>query len=354
MGKGIITAALLGFALTAAAVAGVRPVPMTDGPNGTGRALDGAWSASCAASERVVGVRLREDGEKLRGIEPLCVRLGSGFSWVKEPAAPRVLAVAEAPDDGVEGNVLRVTSGEISQFRGSRAVLISVPRRSETRRVEGDMRIDGKARDVACPSGTYVDGLRIGSGRGGRLAALELICAGATGHSFVVALSAPKKTRKNKAVEAVSVSLIQCGRGRVNPHDGQAARALIGSSEGARVLSLGLVCARTAVPGAVAGAVLSGLDWLENLVPEPGAKGDVRTYRTPRWYAGADVAVCRDGSGRGSCAQASADRFCTTMGGYTGASFYVVGGYSADAIAAGGKRCPSGACRAFQSITCTG
>lgn len=370
MGKGLFITALAALSLAGIGrAAEAEAIAMTDGPGGSGRSLGAAWSMACPGQQRLVGVRVHQDKWTVVGVEALCARLtleNGLIVWAADPS------VAEPPDlkpsrvavtggkeiagatAGTEGHVLRASSDNVSRFKGSRAVLISVPRAAEPQpHADEGARITlatgRRGRTLECPAGGYVQGLRTGTaaGRRGGLVSVQIICTQGDGRSQIVGAAA--RARKAKIV----TSRTQCAGASANPHDGAAGRALIGAAEGGRVVSLGLVCARAAVPGPVSAAADTALQWLARLAPlqPPGSR---RVYRKPTWYAGSSVAVCRDGSGRGYCAQESADRFCVTMTGAGPASFYIVGTYAEDAIATGGKRCPSGKCRAFQSITCAG
>lgn len=374
MGRGTFIAALAAFWLAGPALAAeAEAIPMTDGPYGSGRSLGSAWSMSCAPQQRLVGINLYRDGHAIAGVEALCAPLAHGAGgtvWTSDPVVaempalppPRLTPIADEDVDAeARRNVLRVSSSGSGRRHGSRAVLITVPRDPEPAwTLEAPERISlrtgrhGEA--IRCPDGAYVQGLRTGieAGRRGKLVAVQLLCTRGNGRVEIVG-DWPKdsKRKKNKWVAAVLASRTQCGGGSANPHDGAAGRALIGTAENGRVVSLGVSCARAAVSGPVSRLIVEARRWMASVVP-PLRKGGRRVYQAPQWYVGADVAVCRDGSGRGYCAQDSADRFCSTMNGSGGAVFYVVGGFSEDAIAAGGKRCPSGACRAFQKIVCTG
>lgn len=377
MGMGKIIACLAAVAwLAGAASAAVEAeaIPMTDGPNGSGRPLGAAWSMACGPGQRLVGVKIYEDGRAITGIEALCAGLARGadglIAWTGAAAVavlpdrlpPRPVVIpADGADELASRNVLRVSSREVRRQSGSRAVLIQVapapagPSWSHEPAERVTLKTGRNGREVICAGGMFVQGLRTGTeaGRRGGLVAVQLLCGSGNGRVEAVgSWVATKKPKKNKAVRAVIAMRTQCGGGVANPHDGAAAKALIGAAEDGRVVSLGLTCARSAVPGMVSLAMEQARLWLASVLP-PVRAGHGRVYRGPSWYAGADVAVCRDGSGRGPCAQASADRFCATMSA-SRASFYVVGRVSSDAIAAGGKRCPSGVCRAFQQITCTG
>ncbi|MFT3808477.1 MAG: hypothetical protein QM698_01020 [Micropepsaceae bacterium] len=371
---GWLTAAVWLTGAVSAAVE-AEAIPMTDGPNGSGRSLGSAWSMACGPGLRLVGVKVYEDGRTIAGVEALCAALewrpGRVIAWASGPAVAElpermplrpVVVAAEGTDDLTARTVLRASSREVRRQSGSRAVLIQVaPAAPEPvwtqepgRRVT--LATGRKGRELVCPEGTYVQGLRTGSeaGRRGGLVAVQIVCGSGNGRVETVGVWAdPRKSKKNKPLRPVVAMRTQCGGGAANPHDGMAAKALIGTAEDGRIVSLGLTCAKSAVPGVVSLAVGAVTRWLSEVAPAV-KKGSVRVYRAPNWYAGSDVAVCRDGSGRGPCAQASADRFCVTMTGAGRASFYVVGRVSGDAIAAGGKRCPSGVCRAFQQITCAG
>ncbi len=369
MGRGIVITGLTAVWLAGRALAAeAEAIPMTDGPNGSGRSLGAAWSMACPAQARLVGIRLYEDGKAVVGVEALCARLrrvAGAIVWidapmVAEPPAPGPsLAVAPSDAEGggaarTRGHVLRASSDGVSRFEGSRAVLITVPRASEPARRAGvggeriTLRTGRQAREIVCPDGGFVQGLRTGTatGRRGGVVSVQLICTHGGERSELVGPSA-KPQRKATVVTGRT----QCEGGNANPHDGTAGRALIGTAESGRIVSLGLVCARVAAPGPVSRSMAAALGWMAGLTPGK-MQGARRVYRKPIWYAGSAVAVCRDGSGRGYCAQASADRFCVTMNGSGAASFYVVGPYADDVIASGGKRCSPGACRAFQSITC--
>lgn len=359
MGRGFFIAAATALALAGTGEAAeARAIQMMDGPGGSGRSLGAAWSMACPAQARLAGVRLHEDGTAIVGIEALCVRLtrtGASTAWAGRPAIAELptaapLPVAEADETPSESHVLRVRSEGVSRFSGSRARLITISREPEPILATQGARISfeagGGTRDVVCPEGAYVQGVRTGTGTGRRsgLMAVQLICTRDGARSEIVGAWGPA---------GLAAARTQCGGEIANPHDGAAGRALIGTVEDGRIVSLGLLCARTAVPGPVSEAADAARVWLAQLIPARMA-GVNSVYRAPQWYAGSAVAVCRDGSGRGYCAQASADRFCMTMRGSGAASFYVVGAYADDAVAAGGKRCPAGVCRAFQSITCRG
>lgn len=377
MGRGKTIAGLAAAVwLAGAALAAIEAeaIPMTDGPNGSGRPLGAAWTMACGPGQRLVGVKVYEDGRAIAGVEALCAGLVRGadglIAWAGAAAVavlpkrlpPRPVVIpADGADELASRNILRVSSREVRRQSGSRAVLIQVAPQPEeavwshqpAERVT--LKTGRNGREIMCPAGAFVQGLRTGTeaGRRGGLVALQVLCGNGSGRVEAVGVWASgKKSRKNKPVRPLVAMRTQCGGGAANPHDGAAAKALIGAAEDGRVVSLGLTCARSAVPGVVSLAVEQARLWLASVLPAVKA-GHGRVYRGPSWYAGADVAVCRDGSGRGPCAQASADRFCATMSA-SRASFYVVGRVSNDAIAAGGKRCPSGVCRAFQQITCTG
>ncbi len=358
MGIGRLAALVLAGLLSGnAAAAEGRAIPMTDGPSGSGRFLGDAWSMRCGGDARLVGVTLYADSRVVVGVEALCVHLaleGGAVVWADAPEVARVRAPVRPPepkttppaDEAVDGNILRVRSGEVSRFRGSRAMVISVSRQPDTPPASAkvSMRAGSRSEELRCPDGAYVRGLRTGVRRGA-VVGVQLICERA-GRSELVGADV-------LAGGDVSVARTECGGGRLNPHDGAAGQALIGTVENGRLLSLGISCARSVVPGALSGTITHVKQWLGRVFSKPASKAG-RVYRAPRWYAGAGVAVCRDGSGRGPCAQASADRYCSVMRETARAVFYVVGPPSDDAIAAGGKRCPAGACRAFQSITCRG
>lgn len=376
MGRGLFISGLAGLWLAGAALAAdAEAIPMTDGPHGSGRPLGDAWSMACAPQQRLVGVKVYEDGRSIVGIEALCVELahaGGVTVWASAPVIaempeappPRPVAVAdEEADARARTNILRVSSGT-RRSSGSRALLITIPRQPEAAAswaMETPERITLKTgrhgQEIRCGDGAYVQGLRTGveAGRRGRLVAVQLLCTRGNGRIETIGdWPRREKSKKNGYLKEISAARTQCGGGIANPHDGAAARALIGMAEDGRVVSLGVTCARAAVPGPVSRAMEAARVWLAAVTP-PMKRGQRRVYRGPQWYAGSDVAVCRDGSGRGYCAQETANRFCVTMNGARSASsFYVVGGFSDDAIAAGGKRCRSGACRAFQQITCTG
>jgi len=344
-----------------------------DGPHGSGRSLGSAWSMACGSQQRLVGVKLYEEGRSITGIEALCVELANspdGTVWAAAPAiaempdlAPlRLVAIAdEQVDTRAKTNILRVSSSGSRRHRGSRALLITIPHAPEPEwSMEVPERITLKTgrhgREISCPEGAFVQGLRTGTsgGKRSRLVALQLLCTRGNGRIETAGYWPPvQKSNKNKDFYGFVAARTQCSGGVANPHDGAAARALIGMADNGRVVSLGVTCARVAVPGPVSRAVDAARAWMAALSP-PVAKGKRRIYKGPQWYAGSDVAVCKDGTGRGYCAQEAADRFCTTMNGAGAATFYVVGGFSQDAVAAGGKRCRSGACRAFQQIVCTG
>lgn len=377
MGKGktiACLAAAVWLAGAASAAVEAEAIAMMDGPNGSGRSLGSAWSMACGPQQRLVGVRIYEDGRVVTGIEALCATLEQGAAgavvWKGLPAVPElpermplqaVVVPVEGADERAETNVLRVSSSGTKRFKGSRAMLITVPSQpaaswTQVPAERVTLNTGRTGRDVVCAEGQFVKGLRTGTeaGRRGGLVAVQLLCGTGNGRvELVGSWVETKKSNKNRAVRAIVAMRTQCGGGVANPHDGAAAKALIGTAEDGRVVSLGVTCAKSAVPGVVSLAVGAVSRWLSDVVPvaKPAA---MRVYRAPNWYAGFDVAVCRDGSGRGPCAQASADRFCVTMTGAGRASFYVVGRVSDDAIAAGGKRCPSGVCRAFQQITCAG
>ncbi len=377
MGRGktiACLAAAVWLAGAASAAVEAEAIPMMDGPNGSGRPLGTAWSMACGSQQRLVGVRIYEDDRVVSGVEALCATLerdaAGVIAWADVPVVAelpermpvRAVAVPAADaDERAETNVLRVSSAGTRRFKGSRAMLITVAPQPEVNWTHEaaervTLRTGRKGRDVVCAAGQFVQGLRTGTeaGRRGGLVAVQVLCGIGNGRVEAVgAWAEAAKPKKNKKVRAIVAMRTQCGGGVANPHDGAAAKALIGTAEDGRVVSLGVTCAKSAVPGVVSVAVGAVSRWLSEVVPvaKTGAK---RVYRAPNWYAGSDVAVCRDGSGRGPCAQASADRFCVTMTGAGRASFYVVGRVSEDAIAAGGKRCPSGVCRAFQQITCTG
>jgi hypothetical protein len=376
MGQGTITSVLAAVWLTGAALAAeAEVIPMTDGPHGSGRSLGDAWSMGCAPQQRLAGVKVYEDGRSIVGIEALCVTLANGLGgtvWASVPvvaAMPEVsvlravMVADEQVDEVARTNVLRVSSGT-RRSRGSGALLITIPRQTEVPAAwamdvpERMTLMTGRhGQEILCKAGAYVQGLRTGieAGRRGRLMAVQVLCTRGNGRIEAVGdWPTEKKTKKNKDVRALVAARTQCGGGVANPHDGAAAKALIGTAEDGRVVSLGVTCARVAVPGPVSRAMEVARVWLAGVMPAV-KRGQKRVYKSPEWYAGSDVAVCRDGSGRGYCAQETANRFCVTMNGARSASsFYVVGGYSGDAIASGGKRCASGACRAFQQINCTG
>ena len=370
-------AMLLGLSSTAQA-AEAAAIHMRDGPGGTGRFLGAAWAMPCPPQARLVGVRLHEDGNAVAGIEALCARLERRDGLTAWAAAP---AIAEPPklqprraarvvrppveaqaDARSEGHVLRARSDGVSRFSGSRAVLITVPRTVEDAAEEQragarvTLRSGRKGREIVCPEGSYVQGLRTGTaaGRRGGVRAVQLICTQGNGRNELVGewpAPAKAKGKRAKAGAALVASRTLCGGGSVNPHDGTAGRALIGAVENGRIVSLGLICARAAVPGPVSEAAGIAALWLAGLTPQAD-DGARRIHHRPSWYAGSRVAVCRDGSERGDCAQESADLFCMVMHGEGGAVGYEVGAFAEDAIAAGGKRCPAKACRAFRSITC--
>ncbi len=376
MGFKILSALALMLALAGPAQAAeAAAIPMRDAAGAAGRPLGDAWAMPCPPQTRLVGVRLHEDGGAVVGVEALCARLSrheGGFVWAEPPAiakapemrsrkAARAAAAAPTPEARSEGNVLRARSDGVSRFNGSRAVLITVPRgdapaarRESAGRVF--LKTGRKGREVVCPEGSYVQGVRTGTaaGRRGGVRAVQLICAQGNGRTETVgAWPQPEKAKRKKAKAAATLtpSRTMCGGGSVNPHDGKAGRALIGAVENGRIVSLGLICARAVTPGPVSEAAEFASLWLTGLTPQPD-EGERRIHHSPRWYAGSDVAVCRDGSRRFECAQESADLFCMVMHGSGGASSFEVGAYAQDAIAAGGKRCPAGKCRAFQSITC--
>ncbi len=374
MGRGFLIAAALASALVlmlagTGLAADARAIRLTDGPDGSGRPLGAAWSMACPPQTRLAGMRLHEDGTAIIGVESLCVRLtreGALTAWVGRPAVaelpepqmearPVVEAAAAPAESPAESHLLRVRSDSVSRFSGSRAMLITVSREPEPVRAGYGARVSfepgARQRDLICPDGAYMQGVRTGTaGQRTGLMAVQIICTRDGTRTEIVGDWGDGARKPRTPLTAART---QCGGGIVNPHDGTAARALIGTAEDGRIVSLGLLCARTAVPGRLSDAAYAVRRWLAGLVAAPRRTG-AKTYRSPQWYAGSAVAVCRDGSGRGYCAQASADRFCATMRGAGAATFYVVGPYAADAIAAGGKRCPAGACRAFQAITCSG
>lgn len=364
MGLGRFAALILaGLACGSAAAAEGRAIPMTDGPGGSGRFLGDAWSMRCDGARRLAGVRLHEDRRGVVvGVEALCVRLEAAegaIVWAEAPVAAEAreparktrrtkteAARVEAADEGADGHILRVRSGETARFRGSRAMVISVPRPAEPPAPsrEVSMRKGVRSTELRCPEGGYVQGLRTGVDRGA-VVGVQLLCARG-GRSEPVGGDVLKGASKRAVATRT-----ECGGGRLNPHDGAAGQALIGTVENGRLLSLGLSCARSVTPGAISASIMDVRRWLGGVFAKRSSAA-ARVYRAPRWYRGSGVAVCRDGSGRGPCAQASADTFCSVMRGEGTAVSYVVGRFEDDVIAAGGKRCPEGACRAFQSITC--
>ncbi|MCC6921145.1 MAG: hypothetical protein IT548_18275 [Alphaproteobacteria bacterium] len=355
-------------------------VQIDAGPGG--RQLDPVWLMKCPDAERLVGIRLHDDG-RIAGVRAICARVkldDSGAHWLgtagllaePAPAPPPKMETVTRVVRG-EGTVLRASSSGVTRERTSRALIIEIKRP-----VQEQVRADGEAApspvtrvelrdapardDLVCPADHVVVGLRTGArseGRVSRLAAVQLICGDGLGRTLApigpwAREEAPRKgkakRRRASAAPPLSVQRIECGASDANPHDGLAARAIFGTEDNGRVATIGLSCTGRidsirphsriyASMRATALETLRALEWSTRI-------------DAPRWLDGTPVAICARGKRDATCLQASADRYCADVGGYRRATTYAVGRYVPDAVVPGGQRCERGTCRAFASITC--
>ncbi|BCW89325.1 hypothetical protein sos41_24830 [Alphaproteobacteria bacterium SO-S41] len=254
--------------LAPAAATGGEAVEMRDGPGKNARDLEPFWMMRCANGTRLVGLRVHAD-RRIAGVEAICAGLArrdGAVAWLAKPrvwmapAMPPPPAPPPPPPPRAEGTVLRAESGTVMRYRGSRALVISVPRAPEppprTDSGERDERpryllpfVDTRSsRDLLCPSGEFVQGLRTGS-QGDELAAIQIMCGdGGAGASRAVGAWPEVKPGKKKGT-ALKVERIQCGRAGANPLDGTAADAVFGTVNGGRVQSLGITCTPEIAPG---------------------------------------------------------------------------------------------------------
>ena len=223
------------FALSAPALAADgEALDLRDGPGGEGRLLDEAWIMRCPEGERLVGLRLRAD-ERIVGAEAICADPAgrAPHVWTLPPGGR---TASEAANDRGDGHILHASSRGIARFQGSKALVISVPRRPDPRPAERPAGFRPEPSDLVCPAGRVVTALRTAqAAQGGGLSGVQIVCGGGDGDPLPV--GAPLGAR------GPLVQQVQCGGASANPHDGTAADALLGSGFDGRLQSLGLTCA---------------------------------------------------------------------------------------------------------------
>jgi hypothetical protein len=256
----VVAAALAG---APALAAGGEAVEMRDGPGAKARDLEPFWIMRCAHGTRLVGLRVHAD-RSIAGVEAICaglVRDGDTIAWLSKPRlwlAPPIPPPPPRPappPPRSEGTVLRAESGTVMRYRGSRALVISVPRAKEPPPgPKGPyllpFRATRKTTDLVCPNGRYVAGLRAGSVRRD-LTAVQILCGdGSAAAPLAVGdwpapakPAAAGKKKRNKRAPVFTEQRVQCAGVSANPLDGTAADAVFGTIADGRIQSLGLTCA---------------------------------------------------------------------------------------------------------------
>jgi hypothetical protein len=374
----ILFAAIAGLTIALAPAHGVvsETVELDAGPGGN--RLSPVWLMKCSSGERIVGLRLYDDG-RVAGVRAICARVRmdeSGARWLGVPALlpepsppppPRMETVKRVIDLRGEGTILHASSEGVTRQRSSRALMITIERPVENAGGEagGVERVDfhrtSRARfaDIVCPADRVVVGLRLGietAPKRGDLRAVQVVCGDGLGHTLEPAGDWPQaepprgKKGKRRPQEALKAQRIECGSSGANPHDGIAARAIFGTEEGGRVQSIGLSCTgsldalqpRSRLFDSMrtsAAAALRALNWTQRI-------------EEPKWLDGARIAACGANDHDTSCMQDRADRYCIDVAGYGRSSEFAVGRFATDAVVPGGERCERSKCRAFASITC--
>lgn len=351
-------------------------VELDAGPGGN--KLSPVWMMRCPSGERLVGLRVNDDG-RIAGVRALCARVridDSGARWLSSPALlpeppppepPRMETVRRVIDVASEGTVLHASSEGVTRQRTSRALIITIKRpvKPAPDEVQPSPRVEfrktAQSSDLICPTDHVVMGLRTGTEeqrRGSVLRAVQIVCGDGLGRAlepmgnWPEPAAAPRKKGKRKAKAALplKVQRIECGASDANPHDGLAARAVFGTEDGGRVDTIGLSCTgslenvqpHSRIVAAVrrnAVAMLRGLNWSQRI-------------EAPKWLDGADIATCAKAGRDDACAQESADRYCASVAGYERAAEFSIGRRVKDAVVPGGERCEGKSCRTFASITC--
>lgn len=333
-------------------------VLVKSGPSATDDVLGPVWISECTDGRRIVGLRLIRNGG-LTGVAALCATLrnhGRGLEWASTPL-PTEGPPMPPPPPMVTRPVDHVVSGQIGRRDETGAFITRTEVSFVVTRVETipDPSIppappvvafaDGKAADMLCPQGHYLQGVRHETGAEG-VSRLDLVCSDGTGRATTV--DTVLKGKKTKASVAPAVQRIDCGSQSTNPDDGLAARSVFGTVEDGKVRTIGLSCERTTDPiGSLRSIAMTAVRFAEEL---PRDLRFPKTFADPTGPEGKKVAVCTSGEDE-ACVKRSADSFCKS-GGYLIAVSYSVGKPVRNAASPAGDSCGDKRCKAFSEITC--
>lgn len=326
------------------------------------------WISECPDGQVLVGVRLLQSSG-LSGLSAICSRLehdGRGFAWATAPTPvkgppkpPPPKMITRVAEREVHGAIGSYTDENIFEAR----ILVSFPLMVEETIPDPALppppvvvEFEGKAQDVTCPAGSFVQGIRIGPLQQGSIKRFDLNCASAGRETTVVAAlggERPNKAAKRQDAtdDAAKMQRVDCRSFAANPEDGIAVKAIFGTLNNGHVESVGVNCApavdRYSAIHAVAAVAARFVERLEV------ALGIPKTIETPKSDKGKQVATACSSKDGDACAQHDAEAFCATAG-YARAAAFELGKKTSIAVRTDGEVCKKGECHAFASITCGG